>query len=65
MTCCNHVGKMDEYRIVRNKITTMIDKAKKEMYQNKLEEGQNNLKTIWKIFQQFDACSKNGSNELV
>ena len=32
-------GKIDEYRILRNKISKMIDKAKKEMYRNKLEEG--------------------------
>ena len=32
-------GKMDEYRNLRNKISTMIANAKKEIYQNKLEEG--------------------------
>ena len=36
---CKITGKIDEYRILRNKISKMIDKAKKEMYQNKLEEG--------------------------
>ena len=58
-------GKMDEYRIVRNKITTMINKAKNEMYQNKLGEGQSDQKTIWKIFKQFGACSKRGSAENI
>ena len=58
-------GKMNEYRLLRNKLTTMIDKAKKEMYQNKIEEGQNDPKTIWKIFQQFGASSKKGSAENI
>lgn len=56
-------GKMDEYRTLRNNIPTMIANAKKKMYQNKLEEGQNDPRTIWKIFRQFGACSKKGSTE--
>ena len=43
----------------------MIDKAKKEMYQTKIEEGQNDPKTIWKIFQQFGASSTKGSAENI
>ena len=39
-------GKMNEYRNVKNKITTLIDKATNEMYQNKLEKGQNDPKTV-------------------
>ena len=35
------------------------------MYQNKLEEGQNDPRTIWKIFRQFHASSKIGSAEDV
>ena len=60
---CKINGKMDEYRNIRNKISTMIVKAKKEMYRNKLEEGQNDPRTIWKIFRQFGACSKMRSAE--
>ena len=58
-------GKMNEYRLLRNKLTTMIDKAKKVMYQTKIEEGQNDPKSIWKIFQQFGASSKKGSAENI
>ena len=54
-------GNMGEHRTLRNTITTIIANAKKEMYQNKLEEGQNDPRTIWKIFKQFGACSKKGS----
>ena len=56
-------GKMDEYRTLRNKISSMIANAKNEMYQNKLEEGQNDPRTIWKIFRQFGACNKKGPTE--
>ena len=35
------------------------------MYQNKLEEGQNDPKTIWKIVQHFGACGKKGSAENI
>ena len=54
---CKVNAKID--RILRNKISKVIDKAKKEMHRNKLEEGQNDPRTIWKIFKQFGAC-KNG-----
>ena len=60
---CKINGKIDEYRILRNKISKMIDKAKKEMYRNKLEEGQDDPRTIWKIFKQFGACKKMESTE--
>ena len=36
---------------------------KEEMYQNKLEEGQHDPRTIWKFFIQFGASSKRGSTE--
>lgn len=51
-------GQMDRYRDLRNKITSMIDNAKKEMYRNKIEEGQNDPRTIWKMFRQFGAGKK-------
>ena len=44
--------------IKRNKFSKMIDKAKKEIYRNKLEEGQDDPRTIFKTFQQFGACKK-------
>ena len=33
------------------------------MYRNKLEEGQDDHETIWKIFKQFCACKKMESTE--
>ena len=62
---CKINDKIDDYRLLRNKVTTLIDKAKKEMYQTKLEEGQNDPKTIWKIFQQFGTGGKKGAAENI
>ena len=36
---CKVSGKIDEYRILRNRVSMMIDSAKKETYQTKVEEG--------------------------
>ena len=44
---------MDEYRILRNKVSTMIDTAKKEAYQTKIEEGKDDPRSVWKLFKQF------------
>ena len=60
---CNINGKIDEYQILRNKISKLIDKAKKEMYRNKLEEGQADPRTIWKIFKHFCSLQKMESTE--
>ena len=62
---CKINDKLDDYRLLRNKITILIDKAKEEMYQTKLEEGQNDPKTIWKIFQQFGTGGKKGAAENI
>ena len=43
-------GNMEGYKILRNKVTAMIDIAKKETYQCKIEEGKNDPRSIWKIF---------------
>ena len=55
---CKVNGEIDEYRILRNKVSMMIDSAKKETYQMKVEEGKDDPRSIWKIFKQFGACKK-------
>ena len=49
---------MNVHWIIRNNISNTTDKAKKEIYRNKLEEGQDDPSTIWYIFKQFGACRK-------
>ena len=57
---CKASGKMDEYRILRNRVSMMIDSAKKETYQTKVEDGKDDPSSIWKLFKQF-GTSKKGS----
>ena len=58
---CKFSGKMDEYRLLRNKVSTMIDTAKKEAYQTKIEEGKDDSRSIWKLFKQFGMYKKGSS----
>ena len=60
---CKLNGKMDEYRLFRNKVSTMIDTAKKEAYQLKVEEGKDDPRSIWKLFKQF-GMSKKGTTKV-
>ena len=43
---CKINGKTEEYRSLRNKVSTLIDKAKRETYQNIIEDGKNDPRTI-------------------
>ena len=36
----------------------LIDSAKKETYQTKIEEGKDDLRSIWTLFKQFGASKK-------
>ena len=50
---CKVSGKMDENRLLKNRVSKMIDSAKKETYQMKTEEDKNDPRSVWKLFQQF------------
>ena len=41
----------------------MIDSAKNETYQMKIEEGKNDPRSVWKLFQQFGTNKKGSSND--
>ena len=45
----------------RNKVSTMIDTAKKEAYQTKIEEEKDDPRSIWKLFNQFGMYKKGSS----
>ena len=60
---CKVSGKMDEYRLLRNRVSKMIDSAKNETYQMKLEEGKNDPRSVWKLFQKFGTNKKGSSND--
>ena len=58
---CKISGRMDEYRLLRNRVSTMIYLAKKETYQTKVEEGKDDPRSIWKLFKTFGTTKKGTS----
>ena len=43
-------------------MSKIIDSVKNETYQMKIEEGKNDPRSVWKLFQQF-VTSKNGNSK--
>ena len=60
---CKINGNMDAYKHLRNKIPKQIEMAKKNTYQSKIEEGQSDPRSIWKIFKELGANRKTNSSE--
>ena len=56
-------GNISEYKQMRNKVTDLIDIAKKKTYQTKIEEGKSDPRTIWKLFKEFGLKGKGNDNE--
>ena len=44
---CKVSWKMDVYLHIRNRVSKMIDSAKNETYQMKIEEGKNDPRSVW------------------
>ncbi len=44
---------IENYRLLRNKVTSLMNAARKSSIERKIEDGQNNPSTIWKIFKEF------------
>ena len=44
-----------EYKVLRNRITSLIQDSKSATYKNKIEEGKADAKSIWEIFKEFGA----------
>ena len=58
---CKLNGNMDAYKTLRNQVSAMIDIAKTETYQFKIEEGKDDPRSIWKIFNEVGM--KNEEND--
>ena len=58
---CKIYGNMDAYKHLRNKVSKQIEMAKKN--QSKIEEGQSDLKSVWKILKKLGANRKANSCE--
>ena len=58
-------GNIEAYKTLRNKVSCLIECAKKEtyMYQSKIKEGHSNPKSIWKLFNELGANRKSTSDE--
>ena len=45
-------GNIEMYKVLRNKVSGLIEKSKKEAYQSKIEDGQTDPRTMWKLFKE-------------
>ena len=50
---------------MRNKVTDLIDIAKKKTYQTKIEDGKSDPRTIWKLFKELGLKGKGNDNENI
>ena len=51
-------GNTTAYKNLRNKVSALINIAKKETYRSKLEEGKSDPRTIWKLSKEFGMNNK-------
>ena len=52
---CKINGNLDQYRILRNKITSLIKNSKQNVHQAEIENGKDDPRSIWKLFRNFGA----------
>ena len=55
-------GRFAENKVLRNRIASLIQDSKSATYKNKIEEGKEDPKSIWKIFKEFGASNKKTDN---
>ena len=60
---CRLNGNNDRYKFLRNKVLNLIEKAKQETYQSKIEEGKSDPKSVWKLFKKLGANGKGNNSE--
>ena len=60
---CKINGNITAYKELQNKVTNLINIAKKKTYQSKIEEGRSDPRTIWKLFKEFGIKSKGNDGE--
>ena len=61
---CKLNRKMDAYKTLRNQVSAIIDIAKKETYQFKIEEGKDDPRSIWKIFNEVGMKKKENDKTI-
>ena len=55
---CKLNGNIEEYKYLRNKVSRLIEVAKQDTYQSKIEEGKSDPRSIWKLFKELGASRK-------
>ena len=53
----------EEYKHARNTVIKLIRKARKCTYESKINKGQNNPASIWRLFKEFGASRKSKSQD--
>ena len=56
-------GNTSLYKELRNKVTNLIEIARKKTYQSNIEEGKSDPRTIWKLFKDFEINGRGKDNE--
>ena len=62
---CKSNGNIEDYKQLRNKVSTTTKSAKHPMYKTKLEEGKDNPSSIWKLLRIFGAGKISKSQENI
>ena len=60
---CKLSGNISAYKTLRNKVSALIDIAKKDAYRSKIEDGKSDPRNIWKLFQDFGIDKKERENK--
>ena len=58
-------GRFNEYKVLRNRISSLIQESKSVKYKNKVEAGKDDPKSIWKLFKEFGASNKKNHNKNI
>ena len=56
-------GNIEAYKDLRKKVSRLIENAKKETYQSKIEEGLSDPRSIWKLFKELRANGKGSKDD--
>ena len=55
-------GRHDDYKILRNEVSTQIQTSKQASYKSKIDAGKDDPKSNWKFFKEFGASNKKKVN---
>lgn len=55
---CKVNGHFDQYKILRNKVSTLINNSKQNMYQVQIEEGKENPRTCGNYLENLELLGK-------